>query len=1216
MGWTSPAFAQADVAQWASDREAITVEVEHIAFAPPEASRFEASAEDLAEDLGVDEEPIFGPGSILLRSEDIQLAAKSGSSHPPKAPIAAEVDYALVEQRTLNREDNPDGWPQASAGAKTGDGRLRLLIQHPPRPDPPDRASVDRGYGVNIYGIWEDAGTRALFKKDPATVTLAELAPWRMTQRYSWEEDLAGVFPGGAAAFPALKAILADPPWEPVAPLDGDIASDAKGDGATESENIPDTVIWSYDLRRGIRPRTATGPAAPATWDAMAPSCTAWRPDATREWKAALAGQRYRFWATCVDLFGQESELKPVQAADADASEPPTCDFVPRRRAPPGAARLADAKGAQTPGLAVTDTALTVSFLASWGETLTPVDDPDAYLRYFEGLARIYRRPLRTPVPAKANLRLLAAGDPLTQSPAWRHQHEQLLAAGWREFGPAAIIAPPAKATIPFRHSWPLTPLDRGHEYVAVVGARVADTAAALWASPAKARRLRKLTSGAPSPIVLVEETPNYGGIASTRPVPHANLEAPRALESVVSALMPARTVRPRPDIERDLVLMRLLSQPVMDANNNEITITDWGGVGITLTAAQAISLEAALTRVSGLEPIDPLRDPRLAATRRLLAAEIRGRKEALTRTASVGFRGLMSLRWRYRSIFSSQAPGHADEAEAVQIRLVSTKAPMATSLNRAQASVSVDTVKTTSTTSTRVTCLFKAPVGQALEQLRACKDSASLAALWPVADTSVRVWAEVVDLRVTGANCAVDLEIIDGAWTGGDATLALHLAALVDEQEIPATTGLVEGELMAPVGGGHAEMQAWWLVTASAQGRLCAKTDARRIHARLSPTIAPLAPVAFEARPPQGGTEWLDPAQADPFKRPLADWLPDGFTAEDARRSARVVVGWSAAAREDEVRLLVERERLAVFATPARAHALVDALSLDEILREVQNAPENGVLKSEWLAPLRTWLEARPALRGQIDDDAVLHGFDRPVDATLGLVDLGAGKVALVDYFRDPIGLGGARPPMSGAWIYRYRLTPYIDFGSGTADERYLLGRPTVWSGYVAPGAPALRIQVLSQRQGQAPLEPAVRFKIELGAQRGLFGVLANDLWRARVVLEVKRPPAWRLRSDPALGAPTRDVWVPVGDQVLVLSTSKTSGELADLSLSRGEAAEDLKLEYRVQVQQFMLDETLEREHVLESQADQNKVITVMVPGLAPSDRSEKTVIVDLSLD
>lgn len=1223
---------------WVTEKQLIEIEVAHRpGKPPPEDVPIDGSDQTRVGNLGVTELQVAqwtARKARPLTPRHMLAAIENGSSDLPEPPSAAFVNYDLKHDNSVlagqgSRGERADQESEKMNGlaAETGDGKVQILI------DGPTKSSDEETtvFSYNLYGVWEGSpGMDDLFADDAAPIDPSELKelikPYRISARYSFARDLMPAF-GGAAGVAAIEEALADPPWFPImrAPDATFDTSEPPVNPRDDSEPAQDVrtpmppvapnrlTATTVDLRKGLDFSGPDRKGYVVAWDPFGNLEIRWSPETDRDGKALSdKPQRYRFWVTSVDPFDQESVPIPVATHDEDAGEPKSHIFVPRYRTPIAPPRRLNDRAREI----AFDAAgrLVVRWLTPMYERVgvdgmvaqQPVDKDRLTAR-----VTIYRRRLKY---VRETDRAVSLSE-MTELPQWRNAHRAMREQGFAPWTTIEPISPPAAGD-----TWEITvPRDivdrdrnyRDHDYVAAIAFSVTDDWAAFWAPNAvqsantKDRRAIRFEQREGKFVAVSErvpETPRVSDVSITHIRTLGNEMPPRAPILQSASFDPADPVLPVEDVQRDLVLLRLLGHDVAGSPK-----LDWRQSGILLTAGQIAMCDAAIGRVKrpdGTRP-DP-GDPSLKDLRRLLASaaetsddfaaddantELR-RKGLLSQHPTVGFRGIQKLTWIIEP-FAVAPPADDTIAEAAAIRVYQTRVP----LTRGDALVYA------TLTGSAVRGAVAGAVVYRLENA-IIKDTQALQAIATVAGTDIPALGQPSAALVYAGEGAlpvlravIGLDISDSAHPvvtldgeigdlPSDAEVLVFAAYEIAEKRVDQFDTEELGSIELPVGGGLPEAFVWWLVSVSAQGREGSVT-ARPHVVRLVPmTIEPEAPGALRVTPPIDSDQWLNPEDAVQSR-----FLPSNIDdVSRARLSPRLVISWTDPRPEVGAYLVLQR-RLRSIDTSGKADdaklARLDEPSAWEAIKQIERLqPSEAIPPAALGAISQTWLAGQPVtVPGEAlpdETEIFIRAGDRLPSATGLIRVLGEGneRPAFVDYHYDNV---ARQLAMEGSWLYSYNAMRAIELDRDgdlrlleAGGPLFLTSRATGWTQYYLPVSPPFRIQPGTPvYDSGAPIDPRdppeVEFRFRT-PETNLNGARAREdspvqlrRWFYRIVV--------RRRVD--LGMPSQEdgVYVPQWVEVGFPATLKYAGDEAvvvDRGIDRTMPTETPSFSYAIGVVQM----------------------------------------------
>ncbi|MBS0537072.1 MAG: hypothetical protein JSR72_23695, partial [Proteobacteria bacterium] len=828
----------------------------------------------------------------------------------------------------------------------------------------------------NVYGVWEGASlTTDSWFQGTEPKCLDELKPWLITRRYSWLRDLKGALPPVAGApHDNLLAELDDPAWHPImvrASTIEDRSSDSpsvSSDRKLPNAIRPGLTIWSFDLRQGMGSGVHSMRRG---WDPSAPIVTSWTPyhwrhDDLTSGSVRPVPQRYRFWVTCVDALDQESPPIAVRTADSAAGEGETHIFTPRHRTPlPSPPQHEELSPRAIKISADTDRRrIEVRFsvpdrfhLGSQDvEGTTPgLIDPSTLL----AKVVLVRRQLVARINTE-RFELLSHDDPVLASPPWQHALEELGKEGWARFPPAIEVVPRPDGTCVAHFT--LDHVDRGFEYRAVIGFAIARDLMHFWYPPVRTRLVhgtKKSGNGEfeAAPPELIFEAPAIGGIAQTAVLPLPNRAPPRDASSGAGAMHWAKPVLPPPGVNRDRVLMRLLSNPVASAPPKEApeppSLAAWLAEGLNL--AQAHMAHAAMARVA-FDSANAPSEGQWDMLRRWIAHDLKEPSTGLRQHGLVGFRGLMALDWNYTPIAKQRPadpaqPGGDSEAEATLFRIYTARASTDArgeskpDLKLVVQSATGDLCRTNPIELDPILArLLKSGFQPALVAIR--RDATELA------------YATAHDFRGSAEN-QIDTIVLrplpaDGALPPLDgATCLIYLAALaadVKNEHFGSESDAMR--CYVPVGGGPNEAMAWWVAAVSAQ-EVLSPANGWPVHFHSFPASIQLpAPAAPVARSVVNSSEpWLA-ADAVP-----AHWRPAKLTDATAPYEVRTFVTWDKSDFPADTWIEIDRVSRGLGET-MRALAEPEVFEEWKALKLIEATDDGAPLDPVWIERVaRQWL-------------------------------------------------------------------------------------------------------------------------------------------------------------------------------------------------------------------------------------------------------------------
>lgn len=1153
----------------------------------------------------------YTAGDAPLVDRDLERALNFGSSAPPLAPLRAWVNYDLVRSWVdPEAEAVPaDGELATTLNFGTGDGKIEILIETS-EPAQGEAAPI----GFNVYGVWEGASpaSDSWFSSNAPVPSIEALGPWLITRRYSLERDLKGALPPiGGNPHPNLVAALKRPPAHPALLRPDEVRDLGEGaDSVLPAEtNTADGgkrrfTVFGFDLRRGAQQQATLPADVPGAWDPVYPPQNSWTPHL---WRGEIMPsghanpQRYRFWVTAVDSYGQETAPIAVAAEDSAALEQPTPYFLPRIRTQLGPAPQADGTDPQ---------ALALTYNSVRGELMLRFSAPRAFQQgvnipvgsqppqldptSLSARVKILRRRLK-PVLATTAYVGASSTDAIEESLAWRNALSPLRAAGWTDWHDELIRGPGATGWA-IQKPIELNYLDQSHEYVALVGFMVKTTDSPFWHPYAARRRVQATkteTTAAGTQYKLVEEwieeNPSIGAPTKSSPVSVEALQAARSADRVSQMSVPAlaKPILPPPLIDRDRVLMRLLANPAGIVGGIEPPRQWPDAEGPLMTEGQIAMCEAALDvrRYEASNTSDFPNDLELRSLRRALARLCAGgagepKSIGLSRNGLVGFRGVVKLGWQYRPL--SAVPPRLKgkqplEAEAGMFRIYGAIAPVG------EASAAAAPVRVTARPQADGTIRLRALAGETIstgeifETLR----SGAQPTLIRFSTQGEPVFASLVSLTLSDSDVFVTLEALDGSLPtdiSKNIPAQLFLGRVLREVSNTAFDAPANCQAWVPISGGPDEFFAWWVASVSAEQRqaplhqFSSVSDWPVSGRRFAATVQPNPPERLEVRTVRDLADpYLDPT--NPRHKP---WCPTDLDKDGARYLPRIYLNWDQPGDNNSglTKLYVEVGRefinasaddealraLAVMTTPWQAIRTLNDMSGNEpIALDIISAIRDNWLIGEQLE-MNVGFQADPFI--SVDDPDPKRRL-----VALGLGGTTSGLYRFIDYFAEPNVNRGKVMESDHRFRYRLRFVQELETNS---DWKWLYSPWTEWSSHVLPVAPQLSV-ILVQEQSSAITgeitPPRVHFKF--GSQQ-LVAEKANQAidrredadWIYRILL---------YRKVPAILAPN-----PGGADWLEIDAPKhlTAGgaaEIIDEMFEREEFEKPLRLRYRLAVEQIV---------------------------------------------
>lgn len=1217
-------FSEADILTWRNlpqgSSDAVLIEVQHFAVTHQTSqSPFLTTDSALPRFVTRNVTEGYEPGTSLLSKAGLDSALNTGSSSPPPAPQDAKINYDLTQQwMDADRlSNNLDVGTSVAKAYATGDGRLELLIKRAPATD-------NNVMGFNVYGVWEGASSstdRWFSGAEPTD--LAALKPWLITRRYSLLRDLTGALPNiNGVLHPNLNAELRDPAWHPAMIRTSSVEdrtpesmpSVADRDQPLPYELNAGYAIWSLDLRQGMGSGAS---ASKVGWDPGAPVNTSWNPyywrfDDTSRPPARARPQRYRFWVTAVDGLDQESSPVPVRTADPDVGEVETFIFSPRHRTtlppPPKGDRddialvLAKDRGQLNVQFSVPR-----EFHLGGYETVGVLPAKIMPETIVATVMIMRRRLVRRVEPTTERPLSIATDDALFSSPPWLASLRSLEREGWTRWR-ATQTAPPNDGS-PVKVSFALDHLAHGFEYRAIVGFSVVERYKPFW-QPSVANRTVQSTEKVNGEFRAAKpkyeaESPADGAVAQSPSLAVPNFAPARSAEAAHSIFIWSKPVLPPPSMDRDLVLLRLLANPVEDDGSPKTPeVAAWLAEG--LGYAQARVAETAMRRLEFGSNPKPTED-QWEIVRDIISHDLKSSSAHLKQHTLVGFRGLQLLNWTYtplaKRLPSLPSRSSADvQADATLFRLYAARAPQRANSEQ-EGALSLKVLDRSANT------LFVAE-----QTVDAALANLLLSGRQPVLvrvefETGLVAYGTALRFRgkdQTSVN-RIDLQFFENVRLPNSKTPGrcwIYLGTPVVDIWNHDFDNTSEFKCFVPIGGGTEEVAVWWIASVSAQ----------EVAAPIEewPTVFRKLPASVKPAPPLAPRVWSVRSSTEPKLTSSTDqrWRPKKLADASAAFEARLFVAWDEEAFPAGSLIEIDRQFRRV--NQARKFRSFSENGKEwKALKFIESSKDGQALRREWvdLAALR-WLLGEVV---EPDDDApppeepfvsAVSGLDPAHGLTK--LDEPAGKLAspaLIDYFaHDKISL------MDSDFEYRYRIRVAQPVTSEAPPEwRYLRSEWSAFSPFVIPVRPELEVtQLAPARKGHGVNPPVVQFQFRVEtADQGA------SLYR---VLLQRRISSWLLSSPGDQGASTIS-WRDIGSIVDIPAIKGTEALLIDDDLERESAVGALQLSYRLRIIHYLVGEGGEVERLLRTTNNGTIPIAVEVPEPSENPPQDWTVVVPVTL-
>jgi hypothetical protein len=1133
----------------------------------------------------------FEPSNLFpIQYDRLKRAMLKGSSHPAQPPSGARIDWGMVR---VEMEPLKKGTPtESTTSFRTGDAKVEIAIDMPPSvPFAPKDVRTNAAY--NVYGVWEGVpGFDKYFSNPTINPCIEELRPWLLTRRYSFARDLRLAFPQiEGQDHPALIAAMMAPHWHPLLKRP-DVIQDESDPEVTPLPDVSGDgdAIFTFDLRTGMAMPAPDRP--PVGWDLAGPMAMAWTPEMDRDLQpfsaAPLRSQRYRFWVTSVDPFEQESDPIAVHTEDSDLGESQSFLFEPKRRTPlsppPGGEHLSCTFDEGAKSLHVrfeTPFDVQISGKNSTGGPQKRIDQTS-----IEAIVVIFRRLL---LQEGKNRKLGPLAHNLPDIPQWQALARELEADRWRFFTMATVSQPTKE------DQWaldfpPLAEDDLGWEYLAAVSFSVKPSHGGFWGKSAlvasgRGRSLTLVKSGGskPWPCELIDDMPSASAISKAKPCLVSDPKSPWSPNVQNVSVLRAKAIAAPSGIRRDIVLQRLLERNFTE-RGQPVQRKIWGEA--LLTEGQiAMSREALRRTCSLLNPPLPPESEELTSARRILARDFG--QDALQPTATnglrqhatVGFRGLAELKWKYIPRSNRPIGDHGKFSEAAAFRIYTTTIPTS-SIDSENSATLVGDFSHISGNTYR---FFPKKGGAEEFAAIICRPTAATLK----GSDGIFVVTSVRQASEKGG--AFIIELLPYSTGSFPKTGEARLFASQPLEDIPSrgVDETVDYRFLAPIPGGGEEWFAWWVSSVSAAGLESSPSQISPMAIELMPrTIEPPPPLALKVVPASDNRlHFLDPSNPDHAK-----WLPTSVSnIDDAKSFPRTVVTWRAPIVDEVEPLKIELQRIErQIAKPPHSFELNNAVkSAWEAIKTVESLPDNSPIDIEDLKAMMSWLGGSVVEVPDSPNDDYWVVFDpkelKPQMTVKGVIQIandsqllsdGGGAPeklsAWVDYFGRNKDYDKA---MDANWSYQYRLRTFVDMGSSLGNQRYLYSTATPWSANVVPETPAIKLSVTPAIVNEWAIPKArVRFefhpRVTAFAKAARIGFYADiNNWEYRIVVRRK------LDLPPSLGE-NDQTWIDVGEPLKIVlgDPSPEKRDIIDNEVDRNWPGHAPNLLYQIFIQQFMI--------------------------------------------
>jgi hypothetical protein len=1003
-----------------------------------------------------------------------------GSSCPPDAPKAARVDFDLF----MNRMMTTFGGDQSVAGhlpysdkvtSFTGDGRILVNVTKPdekifPLFVSPKTATIIAEdsttviTGVNIYGIWqpETAGAYDQYFSDPnAQPSFVQLAPWLMTRRYSYLNDISYFFD---PANPNLATIRQFPPRSPAFQAPGTVTSADRIVAVIKENTVlketmprlkiadatPGQVDFSFNIRDGFS--NQFDPVTLQSWDKFPLSSLKqdWQPSTWRSGNTKNIPQAYRFWATSIDVFGQESPAISVVIKENNSATPANLFYFKYRNAllsPPSNDSNGNAK--------ITIENINNNLLVNWespfesslGNSYDPANAALSRIRKDNLLANLVylKRPHVefSPEIPDGDIDAYIASTIFPALPAdlrndkWKIGFREILKhnGNWKIHKTFINVINTVNTNDTWDHQCPLTAQDSGYDYLALVNFEIKANQQQFWTASELLRNIIYSEQTKANPINpsyyklgtrQIEETPVISNIVSTPSIVVANLSPPKLINLVAAEFNYAKPLPGIQGIDRDILLSNLQTIPdaaqeviicgqkvpavVFASSAKEIT------QGIFYTSTQAILIDASLKRTSVPNGAD------LGAATLLLQTELSNLNKQLfpqqkddsgnewpiftgdldrqvAQTSLTGFRGLKHFHLHYDSVYTQSGADTA--SEALKYRVYQAHIPL------------LDNKKlTASFLSTSFVMESTDRFSQVILDV-VVKPEEMTIAVYVLAEFSSGYYVSRISNFSADAKGTYTIDLDksvqqEGSISGKPDRLIFVVSPQLYEKEfMPDASGNYDEDLFLPVGGGYKELIIWSFVTISALGYTSSNVIVTSQVFQTS--ILPPMPAKLEADTINNQDQKTSYVLSKTIDK---KWLPIALqtTVGNLTRFPRNYLKWlMTTSVPDDVFLTIQRqarnETLLSLKRLLKAQNNWDLASQIEKIQLIDNNPYNtdgtpnvdynpyGLMRLDWLAPdkipsLYQWLYNSSEIKAPGVDSAPAPAYTQLVGPLSKLFD------------------------------------------------------------------------------------------------------------------------------------------------------------------------------------------------------------------------------------
>ncbi|WP_373060020.1 hypothetical protein [Zunongwangia sp. H14] len=965
------------IKKWIDSGDEILISVEYV---PPTKTTLNKSKvydwRDLHDESFLEDIPNLKSQLNIIKnkgSNSLENVLSFKTSCNPDKPKSSEIEYDLNLKRIKTEFENDQDLQDKikyseNLEISTGDGRVTFKTTKPddkyfPVVKPDGTINEEKSSiitGVNIYGIWEPESSASplnrYFTDTNNNPGLDELKPWLISRRYSYSKDIKPYF---LATNQNINKLQSNPPKSPSFQKAGENSNTEKilnvtEDGRVLYELMPksksedgngDVCIYHLNIREGFKNKY--DPTLPLTWDkfpfneSLEPN---WAPNLWRGSLPQSKPQGYRFWATSVDIFGQESEPIPIISKETSNSVPTNLFYFKFRSslqtAPSNTPEKKDFITSifdeETNKIKIKWESPFIGSLGNYVE-IQQTNPPSVDLSKKERIKTsslianvLYiRKPHNSesrdiPDNELDNFidRFIATLPTQLQNEKWKIGLKEIFKhnSNWLSFKSFVNLSNNNPNEV-WEHELILQNIDKGFDYIALINFEIKDTQKQFWINNDDKRKLfivEQLDSNVTStyeyyPVKEIQETPSISNLAFTDSLHVANKFAPRQLLIQQEDFNFAKPVLGIQGINRDLVLSNILTTPSkikeveIDGILEKTVVFETNEQDLLCTHSQNIMLDSALYRCN----INPKFD--LSDTRHILKNELsnlnkkifpeknKSDKERYFLFTSesnkniisndlIGFRGLKHFKIRYNSIFSNFQP-LKNEAEAFKYHLFQTRLRLSNNFDFSVAFTAVSFKKLNNSKFEKVK--FETNVKP---------EKYNIPITIAIKYTTGYLLAKIKPITSPISNEYV-IEIVeeiykDPTTSGSPLSLSFILSNQILEKEIKITENLIyEQDLFIPVGGGFKELIIWSIMTSSSFGKFSNEIESK--FQIFQSSVLPPTPNDFMASAINTADEKLH-YSLDPKRH--KKWIPTEIlnnSISDLKRIPRNYIKWE---REESI--------------------------------------------------------------------------------------------------------------------------------------------------------------------------------------------------------------------------------------------------------------------------------------------------------------------------